>query len=182
MPAGDARFTELYERYHQRIQAYCGRRTGPDRVEDAVAETFLTAWRRIDDVPGGNDALPWLYGVAYKVMSHQWRSASRRGRLNKKLASLGVNVVEAPEEVVVIRHESRQVLEALERMNATDREILRMSAWEELSHAEVATALGISIEATRQRLYQAKKNATREFNRLEKRRVKSPAAQKGGVW
>ena len=182
MPTGNARFTELYERHHVQIRAYCGRRTGPDRVEDAVADTFLTAWRRIDDVPVGDGALPWLYGVAYKVLSHQWRSASRRGRLNEKLASLGVNVVAAPEEIVVIRQDSRQVLQALERLNATDREILRMSAWEGLSHAEVATALGISVEATRQRLYQAKKNATREYNRLQKKKVKSPAAQKGGAW
>lgn len=182
MPAGDARFVELYERYYSPILAYCRRRTAVDRAEDAVADTFLTAWRRIDDLPGDDSVLPWLYGVAFKVLGHQWRSDSRGARLRAKLKSLGVNPVPEPEEVVVTRWESRQVLEALSRLNDTDREVLRMAAWEEMSHAEIATALTIDVEVVRQRFYQARKNATREFNRLEKRRRVSPAARKGGAW
>jgi hypothetical protein len=52
MPTDDTRFVELYERYYGAILAYCRRRTAADRAEDAVADTFLTAWRRIDDLPG----------------------------------------------------------------------------------------------------------------------------------
>jgi RNA polymerase sigma factor (sigma-70 family) len=98
------------------------------------------------------------------------------------MESLGVNPGSEPEELVVARWESKQVLEALSRLNATDREILRMAAWEELSHAEIANALDVGVDVVRQRFYQARKNATREFNRLEKRRKVSPAAQKGGAW
>jgi DNA-directed RNA polymerase specialized sigma24 family protein len=42
---------------------------------------FLTMWRRIDEVPEGDAALVWLYGVAYRVIGHQWRSVKRRSRL-----------------------------------------------------------------------------------------------------
>ena len=182
MTTGEARFIELYEQHYRQIRAYCGRRTGSDRVEDAVADTFMTAWRRIDDVPTGESALPWLYGVAYKVLAHQWRSASRRRRLEEKLSSVGIEPVVPPEEVVVERQEARQVQAALKRVNRTDGEILRLAAWEQLSHTEIAAVLGITVEATRQRFYQAKKNATREYNRLEKKRAKSPAVQEGGVW
>lgn len=182
MSTGDARFREIYERYHAQILAYCRRRTAPDRAEDAVADTFLTAWRRIDELPPDDEILPWLFGVAYKVLGHQWRSASRRERLSEKLTSLGINPGREPEEVVVTRWESRQVLEALSRLNDTDKEILRMAAWEGLTYSEIARALEIGVEVVRQRFYQARKNATREFNRLEKRRGRSPAAQEGGVW
>jgi len=38
-----------------------------DLVEDVVAETFLVAWRRLDDIPA--EARPWLLGVARKTLT-----------------------------------------------------------------------------------------------------------------
>ena len=70
----DALFTELYRRHYRPIRDFCRRRVAGDLVDDAVAETFLTAWRRFEDVPAGDEALLWLYGVAYRVIGHQWRS------------------------------------------------------------------------------------------------------------
>ena len=176
-----ARFVDLFERYHRQIAAYCGRRTRTDRVDDAVADTFLVAWRRIGDVPSGDAALPWLYGVARNVLSHQWRSQSRRGRLRRRLHSRGLAQVPKPEEVVVARSEYKEVLKAVERLSATDREILLLAAWEGLSHDEIAAVLGISTGAVRQRFYLARKNLARQYNRLEKSHISSPAAQEGGV-
>ena len=59
--SNDVRFERLYDRHHAHVTAYCRRRVSADRVEDLVAETFLVAWRRIDDVPDGEAGLPWLY-------------------------------------------------------------------------------------------------------------------------
>lgn len=182
MTRDDDRFVEIYETYRNHIRAYCTRRTARDAVDDAVADTFLTAWRRIDDVPGGESALLWLYGVAYKVLGHQWRGASRRKRLNSRLQTLAPIPSSGPEEVIVVRHESLQMRQALGRLNGTDREILLLAAWEGLDHAEMATVLGITPGAVRQRFYQARKNLTREYARLDKSRMRSPAAQEGGAW
>jgi RNA polymerase sigma-70 factor (ECF subfamily) len=71
---------------------------------------------------------------------------------------------------------------ALAALKSMDQEILRLSAWEELSQAEIAVALGITVGAVRQRFYAAKKKLADEYNRLESRKVHSPAAQKGGAW
>lgn len=50
--AGDeARFNDLYARHRSALHRYCARRTDPSRVDDAVAETFLVAWRKLGDVP-----------------------------------------------------------------------------------------------------------------------------------
>ena len=61
MTSSDVRFAEIYETSFRRLYGYCLRRATVDRVDDVVAETFLIAWRRIDDVPTGDEALPWLY-------------------------------------------------------------------------------------------------------------------------
>jgi RNA polymerase sigma-70 factor (ECF subfamily) len=177
----DTRFLDVYTRFHSHVYAYCRRRTSAEMVEDAVSDTFLTAWRKSSAIPPGDEALPWLYGVAYRVMSHQWRSASRQSRLARRLASLGSTSISLPEEVIVMRHESRQLLIALAALKRIDQEILRLTAWEELSGAEVAAVLGISPGAVRQRTYAAKKKLADEYNRLERKRPGSPAAEKGGV-
>ncbi len=176
----DARFVDLYERFHRPVLAYCRRRTTADRVDDVVADTFLTAWRRIDAVPAGQDGLPWLFGVAYRLLGNQRRGIARHLRLGRKLASIGHDAASPPLEVVVMREECRQVLAALEALRSIDREILLLAAWEELPQDEIAVALNISIDAVRQRLHQAKKRLAKAYDTLDQNR-NSPAARKGGV-
>lgn len=181
MTATDARFVEVYEALFRYVYAYCRRRTPADRLDDAVSEVFLAVWRRIDQMPDEPEVLPWLYSVAYGVLSNQRRTAFRRRNLDRKLAAIGIEAVEAPEDFIVTRHESEQVLQAANALKAKEREILRLSIWEDLSHSEVATVLGISVDTAKQRLSRARKSLTREYNRLENRRSNTPAAQKGGV-
>ena len=180
MTDSDARFVDLYERFYRPVYAYCRRRTTAEAVDDAVAETFLVAWRRIDLVPRGSEVLPWLLGVAYRVLGTQWRGSSRSRKLGKKLSSIGYETPAPPDEVVLVREQSRQVLAALDSLKPTDREILRLAAWEELPQADIAVVLNISIGAVRQRLYEAKKNLAKEYDRLSRKRS-TPAAKKGGA-
>lgn len=180
--AASDRFVEVYERFYQPVYLYCRRRTSLAKVDDAVAETFLAAWRLIEEIPVGDAALPWLYKVAYRRLMHQWRSGSRRHRLEKRLASLGVEMTPTPDDYAMSRHDSQLILQAASLLRRADQEILRLSLWEELDHDDVAAVLDINNVAVRQRLSRALKNLTREHNRLETRQVTTPAAQKGGAW
>ena len=69
-----------------------------------------------------------------------------------------------------MRQESRLALAALRTLKPIDREVLTMAAWEELPQSDIALALGISIDAVRQRLYQAKRNLAKAIDRLDSRR------------
>jgi len=178
----DVRFAEVYKAYRWHVYAYCLRRTSRELVDDAVADTFLTAWRKVDDLPIGADVLPWLYSVAYRVLGRQWRSASRRQTLVEKLAGAGLEYVAPPEMFVVADHESDQVVRAVSKLKPNDREIIRLAVWEDLDRPQIALVLGISTDAVRQRLYEARKRLVSEYERLERKRIPSPAAQKGGTW
>ena len=182
MTVGDARFVRLYEAHYADVYAYCRRRTNPDRVDDAVADVFLTAWRRVAELPPEDRILPWLYGVAYRVLAHQWRGASRARRLREKLDAVGVETIDMPAEQIVMREESRLVVEAAARLKHSDREILRLAVWEELRQAEIAVVLDISTDAVKKRLSRARRNLANEYVRLEKKRRRVPAAQEGGAW
>jgi RNA polymerase sigma-70 factor (ECF subfamily) len=181
MASNDERFVEIYESYFRHVHAYCRRRTGPDRADDAAAETFLVVWRKIDHIPDGPQILPWLYRTAYGVIRNVWRGASRRKRLDLKLGALGVDPVVPPEDFMVLRHETQQILAALSAMKPADQEVLRLSIWEDLSNPELAVTLNVSEEAARQRLSRARRKLAAGYNRLDAKGWTLPVAQKGGV-
>jgi RNA polymerase sigma-70 factor (ECF subfamily) len=175
----EARFVDIYRRYSKPIQAYCARRTPGPQVADAVADVFLVAWRRIDQIPTGDAALPWLYGVAYRVLSHQWRHKVRSRRLVERLQGLAQVEAFSPDVLVVRSEEYRVVLAASARLRAIDQEILRLTLWEELPHADVAVILGIAVSAVKERAYRARRNLAVEYQKLSGER-QPPAAREGG--
>ncbi len=175
-----AKFESVYENFYPDVYAYCRRRLDSSATEDVVAEVFLTAWRKIEDLPAGSEALLWLFRVAYRAIGHQWRSVSRRGKLDSKLRSLGGGVVPSTEAFVVQNDQARLILEAASRLKAMDREVLRLASWEQLSHADIGRVLDMSTDAVTQRLYRARKSITKEVNRLQPR-FPAPAAEKGGL-
>ena len=159
----EALFERLFADNHEAIRRYCRRRLPGDAAEDAAADVFVVAWRRISDVPTGDDALLWLYGVARNVVARSRRGDRRRDRLSAKVRSLG-EAPEEPAETVVIRNEDeRLLLEALWRLRPDDQEVLRLKAWEDLSHSEIATVLGISVSAVDARASRAMKRLARTY-------------------
>lgn len=181
--AGEARFAELYEGHYGKVAAYCRRRAHPDQVDDLTADVFATVWRKIDEAPEGEEALPWLYRIAYLTLSNHWRSRSRRRRLEAKIASLGLPVAASTHDQVVVREELREVLRAASRLRPEEQEILRLSLWEHLSHEDAGAVLGITPNAAKQRLHRARRSLVREHERLARRnRRQTPAAPKGGEW
>jgi RNA polymerase sigma factor (sigma-70 family) len=155
----EERFAALFDANLADIVAYCGWRaaTAAD-AQDAVSETFLTAWRRLDEVPSGDAARPWLYVTARRVLANQARSERRRTRLHARLClftepepSTGL----AGEDAA--RQPDAAVRSALEAMTADDQEILLLAEWEGLSAAEIGKVLGCPAVTARGRLFRARR-------------------------
>src|SRR5713226_334879 len=149
-----AAFRTIYEASYRPIAAYARRRVSESDADDVVAETFLVAWRRLDDVPSGDLTLPWLYGVARRVMSQGRRSGWRRERLAARLGRFG-----RAEEAVISetdRSDERQVVHvALSRLHPRDQELLRLAEWEGLGASELAHVFDCSPNAIAIRLHRA---------------------------
>jgi DNA-directed RNA polymerase specialized sigma24 family protein len=88
---GDAEaFGRFYRRHEHQVLGYAvARCSNASDVADAVGETFLAALgaasRFRDD---GGDAVPWLFGIARRVLARQRRSLARRQRLIRRLETL----------------------------------------------------------------------------------------------
>jgi RNA polymerase sigma-70 factor (ECF subfamily) len=138
------------------MRDYFLRRLPVGEVNDAMAELFLVAWRRIDVAPEGDESRLWLYGVARNVVRNTERSMRRRFRLDWKLLSRPSTTAPAPETLVVERSRDSEVVRALASLRPDDQEILRLSVWEELSNNEIADVLGIDPHAATMRLSRAR--------------------------
>ena len=155
-PTAEVRFTRMYEVYYPDVLAYCARRVNRTDAEEVANEVFAVLWRKIDTVENDH-AAPWLYAVAYRAITNRWRGIKRQRKLSERLNGLGTRVPDAVETVVVRRDEDRQVLAAIARLKPADQEVLRLSAWEELTAPQIAEVVGCSVSAAEQRLHRAKK-------------------------
>jgi RNA polymerase sigma factor (sigma-70 family) len=162
LPQSDhvTRFRETYDTHYHRVLGYALRRTANrEDASDVVAETFLTAWRRLEHMPAGADALPWLYGIARKALSNHRRGALRRERLSGRIRGTVAlaPVAEEAEEGLT------RVAAAFARLREGDRELLALVAWEELDLGEIALTLRCSRNAARIRLHRARRRLAQEL-------------------
>lgn len=149
------RIAQLYQRYSPRIAAYALRRAAPEEAADIVSETFLVAWRRSDDIPLEPHTLPWLYGVARRVLANQRRSTRRRGRLRQRLSSQFAEH-HAPPAAIEDPDRRERLARAMSELSDDDAEVLRLVAWEGMSPTQIAAILGIEPNAARQRIHRAR--------------------------
>lgn len=159
MQRGDAAaYGELFTRHGARIHGYVVRRTAdPQLADDVTAIVFLELWRRRAAVELTRpSALPWLYGVASNVLRNQQRSRRRFKDAIDSLALLPARSPELVERQAEAAAEAADVVAQVRRLPRRERDVLVLSVWEGLSHAEIAEALGITIRAVRARLAQAR--------------------------
>lgn len=147
-------FEHLYREHVNAVFAYALARTTPDLAMEAVEETFLVAWRRLDDLP--TEPRAWLFGVARRVLANQRRARNRRTALGVRIAASHASEHHGsdPAEIVVERDTA---LVALGRLPEADRELLCLIAWGGLSPGEAARVLGCSKPTLIVRFHRARR-------------------------
>ena len=154
------RFERIYRENFRAVLRFAAMRIDPERAKDVAAETFLVAWRRLDDVPAEPRA--WLLGVARKVIYGQFRSQTRRDALEARLQTeLQADSADLSGSVA----EREAMLTAFAALRERDREVLRLLAWDGLSPAEAAEALGVTRLAFTVRLHRARRRLEHELER-----------------
>jgi RNA polymerase sigma-70 factor (ECF subfamily) len=152
-------FGEIFDRYFADIARYFARRVGQAIADDLAAETFVIAFRdraRYDSAAA--DARPWLFGIAANLARRHWRSERRRLRA---YARTGVDPLGRLDTDEIDRRldalsSGPALAQALAEMRHSDREILLLFAWAELSYEEIAVALSIPVGTVRSRLSRAR--------------------------
>ena len=142
-------FEALYRQTADRVMAYCLRHADPGTAEDALSETYATAWRRFsDDVD-----LPWLIITAKNHLRNGRRSRMRQVALAERIHRWERLATPTPD--ITVDH--RQTLfTALGALSEDDREAILLTCWDGLTSAEAARVLGTTPGALRVRIHRAR--------------------------
>jgi RNA polymerase sigma-70 factor (ECF subfamily) len=154
-------FAVVFDRHFATIHRYLERRIGRDGADELSGEVFRIAFeQRSRFRPTHASALPWLYGMATNLMLRRWRAESRYLRAIERLGNgrpdLGADL-DGAEDRITARAARSRLLDALARLPASDRDVVVLVAWEELSYEEVSVALDIPQGTVRSRLNRARR-------------------------
>lgn len=150
------RFEAIYREHGRAVRTYARRRSDAQTADDIAAEVFVVAWRRLDEVPA--EPLPWLLGVARRVLANRRRGWARDEELRERIAS--EHAVRAP-SASALPPSDGAVVRALSELSEGDRETLLLVAWEGLAPSQAARVLGVSRNTFSARMYRARKRFAR---------------------
>ena len=163
----ERQFTLWFERHVSSVGAFVQRRVAPPDVDDIVIEVFTTAWRHFR--PGAEQELgqPWLYRAALNAISNSRRSSARRERIVAKVLALPPDPPDEPGPRSAWH--SGGLHEAFRTLSPRDQEVLRLTAWEELTPVQAAELQGCSSSAFAVRSHRARQRLRAALERQEGR-------------
>src|SRR3954454_9583063 len=145
-------FEVVFEGHFDAVLRFASARAEPEAAKDATAETFLAAWRGFSELPA--EPRGWLLAVCRRKLADHYRAAGRRGRLAELLAASPP--AEHP-DVADSLVERARVRAAFGRLRPADQELLRLLAWDGITHRNAAEALVCSAAALAVRLHRARR-------------------------
>jgi RNA polymerase sigma factor (sigma-70 family) len=156
------RFREIFERHYVAILAYLRRRIGTDLADDLAVDTFVVAFHRSNDFDLAHEsARPWLFGIATNLLRHHRRTERRQllayaraGRDPTATVDPGLDAVDRRLDGMAV---APILAEALAGLPARYRDVLLLFAWGDLSHEEIAAAIGVPVGTVRSRLSRARR-------------------------
>ena len=143
-----AAFEELFARYRKPLYCLFGRRlNNPERAEDLVQETFLAVIRAASRYEPRALVRTYLYGIALNLLAAERRKFSARSTSGEVAPEPKTDGT--PESVLWVR-------QAMEKLDAPDREILMLREYEQLSYSDIADLLRIPVNTVRSRLFRSR--------------------------
>ena len=143
-----AAFEELFARYHKPLYGFFGRRlNNPERAEDLTQETFLVVIRGATRYEPRALVRTYLYGIALKLLAAERRKVLMSSKLGQSAPE--PETCGAPESVLWVR-------QAMEKLDASDREILMLREYEQLSYFDISELLRIPVNTVRSRLFRSR--------------------------
>lgn len=143
-----AAFEELFARYRKPLYGFFRRRlTNPERAEDLAQETFLAVIRAASRYEPRALVRTYLYAIALKLLAAEQRKSLTSSTLGQSAAEPKTDGT--PECVLWVR-------QALEKLDAPEREILMLREYEQLSYSDIAELLRIPVNTVRSKLFRSR--------------------------
>ena len=141
-------------------------------AEDVVSEVFIVLTRRLEDAPAATDeVLPWLFGIARKVLGNQLRSSRRRHALTERSEEAIIWANRAGQDLSAVATRNLIIKQGLSKLRDKDREALLLVAWDGLRYEDAARVLGCTPGAIAQRILRARQLLLEQIGDIRTYRV-----------
>jgi RNA polymerase sigma factor (sigma-70 family) len=168
-------FETIVSRYRSALLRRAERFLPRERAEDAVQQSFVSAYEAMLRDDSVLNLRPWLYRIAHNTSLNALRDrALRHAQLDE-----GIDGVERPDQTLERSQGLRELLAALQALPERQREALVLRELEGRSYEEVASELGVSDGSVRQLLNRAQHPAGRRHRSHPGR--PDPAPDVGGT-
>nr|WP_315593773.1 sigma-70 family RNA polymerase sigma factor [uncultured Cupriavidus sp.] len=136
-------------------------------IDDVVQDTFIAAWHALDDFDDEKPFRPWLFRIGLNKMRDLYRFRRVRhfffGASDVNDAAFAESAptdAPGPEREIGARRELAQINKILGQLDRASREVIILTSFVEMSHAEAAAALNISPKAVESRVARARTRLT----------------------
>jgi RNA polymerase sigma factor (sigma-70 family) len=151
--AGSERaFEMLFNRHQRPVLAFCRHMLGSrEEAEDALQQTFLTAYREIARGEQPSSLRPWLYAIArHRCLSEL------RGRRRRSVEAMPEPGADHVLTQIATREDLRAVLADVTRLPYDQRAALVLAELGDISHEEIAGIVGCPREKVKALVFQAR--------------------------
>lgn len=149
LPYGMRAYEELVRRHEAVLYAVCVRLLGTkEDAEDVSQDVMLKVFSSINSFRGKASFKTWLLRIANNACIDKLKKKAVAERYNESLRNESLAHTEP-------NHDDDQVLQLLDQVSADERQVLVLRFVADLSLQEIASSLGLSLSATKMRLYRA---------------------------
>ena len=147
-------FTAIVERYQAVLEAHCRGVLPPARAEDALQQTFASAYIALMRGAAPTALRPWLYAIAHNASLN----ALRERPLEALDLERATGKEQLPHEIVAQRESLQRVLRAVRGLPLRQREVIVRQEFHGASHEQIAAELGVTTGAVRQLAHRARRS------------------------
>lgn len=163
---GDKRaFDLLVQKYQSRIQKLIARFVrNPADVQDVAQETFIKAYRALENFRGDSAFYTWLYRIAINTAKNHLVAANRKSpgysvdvqEVEKFDPSQWLKEYATPEREMLANEIQMTVNSAMESLPPDLREAISLREMEGLSYEDIAQVMDCPIGTVRSRIFRAR--------------------------
>ncbi|MBR1750393.1 MAG: sigma-70 family RNA polymerase sigma factor, partial [Ruminococcus sp.] len=169
-----AAFEMLYNEYYDKLYFFVLKNVGKrEAAEDITQETFLQSMEAIKRLEKPENYVTWLHSIAYHKCTDLFRAESRTAYFDtdeekeQAMESVALNEpITLPEDYAVNRELSRELRRVIDELKPDMRSAVILYYYDNMSVSDVARSLGLSDNAAKQKLFQARKKIKAKINKL----------------
>ena len=145
----DVSFIELYETFFKRVYnfIYSKIRNAAD-TDEVVNDVFYKVFMNLEQYSGTSPFTAWLFSTAnHSIIDYYRRKNKKRQIVTEDWEEFFIEAApefEQPENKLLTKEETRQLLDAVGKLNEREQEIIKLKYWADCSNVEIAEILNLT--------------------------------------